>query len=350
MIAFISKLKKLFIGDLLYSKWSTIKPIQIPPIPRIQKDLRRLIDTEIWKREDISSYISEISFYVCNRTNNNIEILEKAFLQFLVCRGAVNRSFELKMSDIKEMIEGLNLSVINVLGGNIFEYSEFDPLIEYLSDLNFKRRLFLVYLDFPSNESKLKKMRDAKIELQIAVTHPVRKERLEYVISQINDLGLEACFTFIVSSDQEMDISEEIASELKISKMILQPYYDGNNIDFFQKRVFLTKEDILDSKPTMREIIQKKEINPLSFGKLIVLADGSVYCNVNKPILGKIGINSVREMVLNELNLKDDWFITRHDMERCKECTFEYLCPPPSNYEYAIGRHDLCDISISEKK
>ncbi len=32
----------------------------------------------------------------------------------------------------------------------------------------------------------------------------------------------------------------------------------------------------------------------------------------------------------------------RQDVEPCKDCVFNSLCPPISNYEHVMGKHDLC--------
>ncbi len=38
------------------------------------------------------------------------------------------------------------------------------------------------------------------------------------------------------------------------------------------------------------------------------------------------------------------WRRIRKKVEPCKKCTFEALCPPLSNYEYALGANNLCHI------
>jgi pseudo-rSAM protein len=340
--AFISRLKRSFMGDLLDSSWSTIKPVQIPPIVRVEKDLKRLLDSGLWKNESLSQFLSEMSFFVCHRSNRDIPLLEDAFRQFLVPCG-VGR-LELSVEDVEKTVDGLTLSTINLLGGNIFEYSEFDRLLKSMARLSATKTLFAVYSDFERNE-KAAQLRGVEIELNIAVPPPVSIVRLRSVASYVDELGLKSSFGFIVTSDSEVRVANEIASDLGILEWTMNPYFDGTNLSFFQRRVFMTKAEIVASRPSVMEIARKRELNPLGFGRLTVLPDGNVYGNLNRPPLGRLAGQSMTEIILEEMKQKDEWFTTRHEFAPCKECVFEFMCPPPSHYEDVIGRHDLCHVS-----
>lgn len=44
------------------------------------------------------------------------------------------------------------------------------------------------------------------------------------------------------------------------------------------------------------------------------------------------------------------WFRVRNQVQPCRTCVYEVLCPPLSNYEYALHRNNLCHIHVAKKK
>ncbi|MCL2413707.1 MAG: hypothetical protein FWC94_00425 [Bacteroidales bacterium] len=51
--------------------------------------------------------------------------------------------------------------------------------------------------------------------------------------------------------------------------------------------------------------------------------------------------NSFLVLLYKELDENTAWRKTRTE-KPCSECLYQYLCPPPSNYEFAIGKFNLC--------
>jgi pseudo-rSAM protein len=85
-------------------------------------------------------------------------------------------------------------------------------------------------------------------------------------------------------------------------------------------------------------------VNPFHFGTLTVLSNGSIYANVNTQRLGSLNGGSLHDVVYKEMYRGKSWRRIRKKVEPCKFCTFDALCPPLSNYEYALGRNNLCHI------
>jgi pseudo-rSAM protein len=108
--------------------------------------------------------------------------------------------------------------------------------------------------------------------------------------------------------------------------------------------VFVDKEDLQEAKPTCREIYARQLVNPLHFGTLTVLSNGHIHANINVSRLGILNHDSIYEVVYKEMYRGNSWRRIRKRVEPCKRCTFEALCPPLSNYEYAFGRNNLCHI------
>jgi len=94
---------------------------------------------------------------------------------------------------------------------------------------------------------------------------------------------------------------------------------------------------------TKRELFAKKELNTNFFGKLTIFPDGNIYSNPNERPLGTIK-DSLYEMLYKELTEGYAWMLTRDQKEPCTKCRFKFLCPPISNYEFAIGKFNLCHL------
>jgi len=172
----------------------------------------------------------------------------------------------------------------------------------------------------------------------------VNERPLARLIEQLSVLGLEAAFFFPVKSEREVEEAGEIDLESLIHNRRLLPYFDGSNLDFFERNVFLSKEIILGAKPSFREIFARQAINGNNFGKLTIFPDGRIYSNVNMPRLGNIKRHSLYEAVYKEMLHGRGWRLTRRNVNPCKRCVYDSLCPPLSNYELVMGRNNLCDV------
>jgi len=71
------------------------------------------------------------------------------------------------------------------------------------------------------------------------------------------------------------------------------PYYSGENFEFFRDNIFLSKDDILGSKPDQRQVYSRQVLNEHSFGKLYVMPSGEVFPNLNGEPLGSVYNESI---------------------------------------------------------
>ena len=131
--------------------------------------------------------------------------------------------------------------------------------------------------------------------------------------------------------------------EFGIEKHQLKPVYTGDNIDFFKENVFLTKDDILSTPLSISDFFINQSMNIFDFGKIAIMSNGDIYANVNYPILGNIHTHSIYEIISKELEEGRSWLRIRNQAP-CNTCLYQWFCPSPSNYEIAIGRHNLCHV------
>ena len=137
--------------------------------------------------------------------------------------------------------------------------------------------------------------------------------------------------------------------EYKIENSSFSPFFNGDNLKFFKENVFLDKADVFDNKPELKDIYANQIINKQQFGRLTILNNESMYANVNEKKLGILGKDSIYDVIYSEIKSVTNWRKVRKNIEPCKNCIYECLCPPVSNYEFVIGKNNLCNIWNSNK-
>ena len=84
-------------------------------------------------------------------------------------------------------------------------------------------------------------------------------------------------------------------------------------------------------------------MNICDFGKINIMPNGDAYANLNYPSLGNIYTDSIYEIVSKEIEDGNSWLRIRNQTPY-NDCIYQWLCPPPSNYEVVIGRPNLCHV------
>ena len=114
---------------------------------------------------------------------------------------------------------------------------------------------------------------------------------------------------------------------------------------FFKKNIYLNKEDIFVEPIVQRKIFCNQVLNSNHFGCLTIKSNGDVYANINASKLGNINDRKLLDIISSEISINTSWRVIR-DQEPCSECLYQFLCPPPSNYEYIIGENSLCTVKF----
>lgn len=147
-------------------------------------------------------------------------------------------------------------------------------------------------------------------------------------------------FLFLVASEDDYNAVASVNKE-KIDYDLI-PLYTGENQDFFEENIYVNKTDCIESRIDKRHIFMNQALNGNFFGKLEVLSDGTIWENLNFSKLGSIDDNFF-ELLLLTFNSNRAWFYNRKQ-EPCTKCLYQWLCPPPLNYELVIGCPNLCHI------
>lgn len=312
---FVMNLRDKYMGDIIDINFSNGKPIQIAPYYNISiRDKSIYEKNNFSQNSDIEKTLCELDIY-----------LEKGL-------------------DVSKVINFLNTCShylrINLIGDTKKNFA-FDSLLDYLESTSYNIVNILNYKEINLNYFDHNKFTSYVIE----VDYPVFNDRIENVIKILNlkKVDLDICLVFKVKSDYEYDISLDFVQKYFIDKYLIKPIYTGDNIVFFENNVFLNETDILSQNLSMRDIFTHHAINSLYFGKLSIASDGSVYSNMLSPSLGNISSHNIVEIICEEIKNKYSWFNVRN-RKPCNNCVFQWLCPPPSDYEIQIGKSNLCHV------
>lgn len=352
---FVEKVKEFFMGDLLDTSWRKGKPVQMVPEIKIMRKINKY--DSFFSGNEIKDYLSNISFYINNYQRQETGIFKNAYKQFLWPMAVGDGIQELPLEKMAAFIEEAQnpaLRRVDIVGGNIFNYSNFANLLGYLNPLPMVKAYYVYYRDMVSLRPDALKMivqhpggkKIQPSELNIAVDFPLQHEVFRTVVKLLEQVGMQARFLFAVEKDDDIESVDQMVTQYKLRFFSFCPYFNGDNRDFFAKAVYITREELLESKPSQEDIFRRKVMNSYHFGKLIVLNNGDIYANVNAPKLGKLGVDSLYDVVYKEMSEGKTWVRSRSKVMPCKQCVFEYLCPPLSGYEYALGQNNLCDIKL----
>ena len=230
---------------------------------------------------------------------------------------------------------------MNFLGGDIFQYSKIDVLIDYLKDRKLKANFYTHYKNW--NEICCRNILVNGNYLHVIVNdfQDIQIDNICTIIKQTSDYLSQVYFRFVIHLDEDLEVVNELLEKYPIEYSLI-PFFDGNNMRFFVENVFLNQKDILERKNSKIDIYHRQTFNLHDMGKLIQTSDGLYYSNLNFPSLGNSN-DHILDVITRELNSGFAWKRTR-DEKPCIDCVFQYLCPSPSNYEIALNKNNLCFI------
>ncbi|MCL2738829.1 MAG: TIGR04150 pseudo-rSAM protein [Bacteroidales bacterium] len=322
---FIAKVKAIGLGDLVQSPIQN-RPVSYPPVCKINTNLSVIQDDYMNRRAGyIIDYLRNITIYLTSDGGG----LTTFYKQTIYPIKGQNRLAQCDLLHFMDYLKGRSVD-INVVC---------DPkhLIEHeLLFQSFKQRhrVSLYFLN-----SKLSNTRQNIL---------IPDDASVFVICNGNEKPVQRnsySYIFLITNESEFTYAQEQASLMENAEIV--PIYTGNNLDFFKDNVFTTKGELFSLHLTKRKVFAKQQLNTNFFGKLTILPSGNIYSNLHEKPLGTIK-DSLYEMLYKELTDGYAWMLTRDKKEPCVNCRFKFLCPPISNYEFAIGKFNLCHLRGSE--
>jgi len=349
---FLKKARNYFMGDLIHSPKAFTKPVQLIPMSGLQEDEdEKKRHFSFAKRGKI--YLREITLFINASCDLDCNICRHAYKQVPCCFKTRSTPQELDLEIIKKILKETDtgfLTKINICGGNILKYKKYSELVDLLEKSNITKALYIHYLNLTSSAAGFNIPDHQSFLLNILVTFPVKQETFKEILFQLKNKNLNFKVVFITQTERELFQAQDILKRFRIDQFSFSPYYNGKNITFFKKYVYVKKKNLLRSKPSIKDILARKVVNHNYFGHLVIQNSGDVYAstNDNKP-MGNISSDSIGQFVCKELQKKNRWLKTRDRVKPCRDCHYQLLCPSISNYEYAIGKNNLCTIYRENK-
>jgi len=346
----ISDLKENCMGDIIDSSLSRGKPVQLVRILNNQAELKKNKFDNFWSiGEDILANLKEISFFITNRCERDCEICKYAYKQFPFCSTNGKAGEILEVDKIRNFViqaKGSGLSRINILGGNILSYPELETLFNFLAGIPILKSYFIHVKNLKNGFERIASLTDRLSELEVLIEAPFNKGKADYIEKIVQRATLETCLCLVVKNENELLNIQKYFYSIGPDKLRIQPCFNANNFDFFHEHVFLSKQRIIESSPSEKDIFTRMAANPTNFGKLIVGSNGKIYGNMNNAPIGLLEKDSLRHILYRELDSGKSWRRLRTNVQPCKSCVYNLLCPPLSNYETVLGQNNLCQIEI----
>jgi len=354
--AFVSEIKRHFMGDVLDRSFSDGKPVQMPPHVKIQKDIAYLKNIKSRSvGEKIMGYLSEVSIYLNEECSQHCHICPSAFRQFPCCHCSPSLKKAVRMLDMEilerflDEIGGSSSVSLNLLGGNILVYPHLECLAALLKNRGVPYNLFVHYLNLaehPNHNASISPLGGSPGFYIVPVSFPVDEDKFRIVCEILRSRHVPFKFLFIIESSDDVNRVETLLLQSRFQGVnsAIRIFYNGHNLDFIEESVFINPSTIEKKRPPLKTIYTNGAVNRSYFGKLTIMPDGGVYAGVKDPCLGRLGKDSVYDMLSKEMSAGKSWLRVRPKMKPCKDCLYNRLCPPLSNYERVMGKNNLCHI------
>ncbi|MDQ1352689.1 MAG: hypothetical protein QG657_2995 [Acidobacteriota bacterium] len=348
--AFVHDMRNLFMGDLIEASRSTGKPIQLAPVLKLHRDADKM-KTESFRSVGVNvmKYLDRLALYVNDSCTLDCGICSSARKQFLWCNRG-NTGAELHIDKLRQLFDqlvGSDLRYVHILGGNILAYPGLHELISILVEHQLKRTFYIHYLNLAPGRESLQNLGltlDNYSQMNVLVNFPVDEGKLKITCQILENFSIPVTFAFALQSEAEFTEAERLISALSIDSVSFHPFFNGQNLEFFEQGVFVDRQSLSAARPSLKEIHSRQVMNPFLFGNLTVLTNGDIHAGINDLPLGNLSKDSIYDIVYREVFQGQTWRRSRKQVIPCRDCVFSALCPPLSHYEYALGKNNLCRI------
>lgn len=339
----IKRLRETYMGDLYPQEIIRKKPVALYPKLSIMKSVRRLkIHPENSVGQNLLYYLQELNIFINGNCSVNCQFCELYKKQVTTC---IKNNDELNIAVLNGFLKSTSstgLNKINILGGDIFNHSQWKDLYKLINDLPLKVCLFSHYQNILMNAEKIDNLSN-NITFIVIIPFGFTKAELVEVLKLfiINNRKYE--LIFYIASDFHNTEVEMFCKKNNINVYSVLPVFTTFNETFFNQNVLLDSESILEIPTSKKMIFSRMALNTNDFGKLNIMSNGDVFANLNFQKLGNIRNSSIYEVLYSEFFNGKSWFRIR-DHKPCNQCVYQWLCPSPSNYELEIGKPNLCHV------
>lgn len=348
----IAALRERFMGDVYDDAEGARRPAPLKPLYRIMRDVSILGD-EVGRSvgEDVMEYLQQVRIFLSESCAEGCAFCDRAYRQIPHCHAAGpggdgEQAPALSLAAVRGFLDQIHLRRplrLQLTGGDLFRYPHLGELLAALSPLRFAPECLVSFRNAAGRLDEMERL-GGDVSWWIGVDFPVAAEAVGAFHAAAQARGISVSWSWIIQCDADFEAAQALVASLEPASYRFHPLFNGENREFLEETVFLTRDEVLSARTPPRELFARRRLNALAFGQLTIRADGQVYADVNQPPLGRIGEQTPQELLLRELTGGRSWLGTRDRVSPCQDCLYDALCPPLSGYEHALGRNDLCDF------
>lgn len=337
----IQDLKDNFMGDLLSLENHSSLPANFRPIANFLRSSDKVNNYSFSYGDDVLEHLYELNIYLNDFCDRSCQYCNHAYKQVRFCyKQHPNRSISIDaLKIIFNGIKNSSIKRLSFLGGNILNFEYLNVLFDFIGTSYGSKTTFYININHVNENWHVIKKIPLNIKIGLLISEIYDIDIIADCIEQFKTMGYQLEVSIIVKNEKEVDLY----SKLKYEFIKLLPIYTNDNIDFFQKNIYLEEEDILKTPNKLRHFHAKQFINYNFFGSLTITPSGNVFSSFYFKKLGNITIESMPEIISREFKQKLAWNNVRSSFP-CNDCIYQFLCPSPSNYEFAIGKPNLCRV------
>jgi len=337
---FVDKVVMKGMGKLLNQHTQPVKPVILLPILSLNLDVEKFKDKEnvdLFLVRDISKYLLDANIVLNNSCQQQCRHCPNYCKQFFCCskEESPESLSQDSLVNLLRQISYFPVRTINITGGDIYHYQNLEVFNTSNKDGKKVFNFYVHYLNYQENPYIDNQ------NIHLIINTPVNTDKLHKVYSLTKEKDVK--YHLVVENEEQYDELESTMTVLGIEDFEVHPYYNGHNIQFFEENVYLSKEDIVATSISMREIFRNQKLNANSFGSLYILPNGDIKANLNEETIGHLAKDRIIDVINHEMMQNTAWRKVRSS-EPCQNCVYQYLCPPLSNYERVLHRQNLCHV------
>ncbi len=332
---------KEWVDKIIHSQSGSLVPddgLNKPPVS-LKPELKLQDGVEYYKWEhhqgidgNVIHNLHQLIFHINGSEEGNFEYAKQTIYPVQITQ---TLGHEQILTFIRNARSSAYLSEI-VLVGDIVNYLGFQTLLSAILEIGFKgMSVYCLESDFLKYVESVPDWENDKVSYSILVSNYNKTGEL-LAVSGI----LSTSCIFLVRSEEEYEQAVSCIEKNNLKNREILPIYTKKNKAFFEDNLYMDAESLAEIELCKREVFIRQTLNIFSFGKLIVLPDGSVYANLNDSVIGNIK-EPPHRLIYRELTQGKSWLRVRNQ-KPCCDCVYQWLCPSPSNYELIIGKPNLC--------
>lgn len=324
---FVNSLRNGFFGDIIYSPDSLSSPFLFSPNLYLNKDLY-----SIYKNKFQEGLV------------NNITLLKSVrYVDFVI-----DNTFS------------INYDNLNILISEVEKLAFLKGLNIILSEFNLDSKFYCDLIVMLSNKIKFKSITvdlnlipnfRSILNLFIKNNFLIKcnlyfSNKNEDFFKSIDDGVLNKIYNYVfhIENIEQYNYFKNFANKYNISQFSFR--FIGNDLAFVKNTLFFHRHELLATKQSISDVIKKSIFNVNYKGKLIISNDLSCYITPNFCV-GNLNNDKIETIIYNSFFYDNSpWFLTRKQVEPCKDCAFNILCPSITEYELKYNCFNFCDYNV----